>query len=79
MTRCLNAERLERLLRGSVSWWRAFFWRLHVRRCAVCRSRWEALREDERLLEEVRRAVATGASSDEVAATRPFLAQGEGS
>jgi hypothetical protein len=78
MTRCLNEEWLELLLHDRAGW-RGWWWRLHVRRCAVCRSRLSALREDERLLEEVRRAVATGASSDEVAATRPFLAPGKGS
>lgn len=58
MNTCLSDEKLELLLHERATWWRRFRWRRHVRRCAVCRLRLEALREDERLLEEVRRAIA---------------------
>ena len=58
MNRCLSDEALELLLKGRAPWWRAFFWRRHLRSCERCQARWQALHEDEQLLNEVRRAVS---------------------
>lgn len=58
MNRCLTDQNLELLLSARAPWWRGFFWRRHLRSCPRCRGRWQALQEDERLLFEVRRAVA---------------------
>jgi hypothetical protein len=70
MTRCLSDEGLELLLRGRAPWWRAPLWRRHLRRCGVCRSRWERLCEDELLLDQLRRA-ASDACPDAATGTRP--------
>lgn len=58
MRRCLTDEALERLVRGRRSWWRGLFWRWHLRLCAQCQVRLEKAKNDEQLLEELRRAVS---------------------
>jgi hypothetical protein len=58
MNHCLFEENLESLLRGRASWWRAFFWRRHLRSCAPCQSSWQRLKEDEQLLAELRVAMS---------------------
>jgi len=61
MNRCLSDENLELLLRERAPWWRAFFWRRHLRSCPECQGRWQARQDDERLLADLRRAVAAPA------------------
>ena len=58
MKRCLTEENLELLLRNRAPWWRAFFWRRHLRSCLHCLGRWEKLQDDDRLLADLRQAVA---------------------
>jgi hypothetical protein len=70
MKHCLTDENLELLLKRRAGWWRGFFWRRHLRSCACCRGRWQALQEDERLLAEVRRAAAAPARPSPLSTAR---------